>query len=137
MRQKHHSSVLLVASLTAWVVSSLVGASDFVLCRGTNGHRAIEFEHSVTGCPTLASSGGASELSVQSPADCIDIPSTGTGPMTPPALVPDGVPTPPVAFIVPVQKPTPRMEMRLSASADARAGPPDRTAHLRSTVLIV
>lgn len=137
MRQKRRSTRLLAAALAALLVDSLAGASGLVLCLGAGGHLAIEIEHDAAGCPTLTNSKGVSGVSVQPQGECVDIPSAGTGLMTASSFEAAQVPTPPVAFVVPYPESTPRVETRNSASADARAGPPDRARHLRSTVLLV
>ena len=131
--QRCQSTRLLVVAITTLLTGSLADASRLVLCLGTDGHSAIEFEHNASVCPTLASSQGGTTVSVQSQVRCLDVPSAGTGPITASAFHADGIRAPLVAFMVPVQKPT----ARIGTEANARAGPLDLARHLRSTVLLV
>lgn len=139
MNQKRQSTRLLVAALTALLMSSLVGASGFVLCLGSDGHREIEVEHTGTVCPSLVSSHGTatSSLSLQATAECSDFPTSGNVPTAPSSFEPDRVSPPPLVFLAAHADPIPRIEALLRASTDARAGPPSLAPHLTSTVLLV
>jgi len=128
---------LLGAALVALLTGSLAGASGLVLCVGTDGHRAVELEHAGTECPTLASSQSGTGISLQTPAECFDLPAAGSGPTVPPSSDPERVPMPPMAFLAVRLEPAAGIETQLLASTDARAGPPSLALHLTSTVLLV
>ena len=138
VRRKRHSARLLGAALATLLTGTLAGASGLVLCLGADGHRALELEHGGRDCPTVASEARASTgISLQSPAECLDLPTAGTGPMTPSSSDPDRVPEPPVTFLVASPEVAPKIESRLPGPTEVRTGPPDLAAHLRSTVLLV
>ena len=137
MSQRHHRASFLVAALTALLTGSFVGTTGFVLCIGTNGHRALELEHPGTECPTLASSQDTSAVTVQPSAECLDLPAAGTGPTARSSADSDRVPTPPVAFLAASPEHAPLVETRLPSPIGAGAGPPNLALHLRSTILLV
>jgi len=137
MTQKLHSKRLFAAALAALLVDSLAGGSGLVFCSAANGHRAIEFEHNVTGCPTLANSKAATSVFTQPAGECVDVPSAGAGFATAASFDADRLPMPPMTMAVPAHEPTLRIEMRFSTSANPRTGPPNLALHLRSTILLV
>ena len=137
MKQRRHSARFLVAVFTTLLSGSLAAVPGLVLCLGSDGHRAIEFEHGRRECLTLATSQGATATSVQPGSECVDLPAAGTGSMARSSSDRDPVPMPPVAFLVVSPEPTPPVAPQLPASTDARAGLLGLALHLRSTVLLV
>jgi hypothetical protein len=139
MTRRTRKARLLGAALTVLLSVGLAGFSGLVLCIGADGHRALEVEHAGIAHPTANGIGGGVQASLQqpSPADCLDLPATGSSPVVPSPLDADRLPLPPPAILAALPEPTPRSETRLSADADSRAGPCSLAPHLASTVLLV
>lgn len=121
----------------ALLTSDFAGAAGLVLCVGENGHRAVELQHPGMDCPTLAPPQTTNEISVQPSEECLDLPAAGTSPITLSSIDTERAPTPPAVALAAIPEPERHLEARLPGLIDARAGPPNRALHLRSTVLLV
>lgn len=119
------------------LMSVSAGATGLVLCLGSDGHRALEFEHAEMRCPSFAGPQDDGGVTIQRSSACIDLPAPGTGAILLSSIDPDPVPAPPLAFLVAGLEPARRIEERLPRSVEARAGPVRLTGQLRSTVLRV
>jgi len=121
----------------ALLTVSLADASGIVFCVGVDGHREIELEHGGRECHPPENSQDPAGISVQPGSECLDLPAIGTSAITLPSFNADQVPVPPVVFLAVSLEFTPRIETRLVAQTDARAGPANLSLHIRSTVLLV
>jgi hypothetical protein len=140
MTRRRNGARWLVAALTALLTGSF--ASGLVLCLGPDGHRALEFQHPGTSCPTLASDAAGTPAISATPiaqllATCFDLPAVGSVDAALLSAEPERVPTTTLAVLAPIPSPALRVATRLAAPIPARAGPPSLARHLRSTVLLV
>ena len=115
----------------------MVGSSELVLCLAPDGHRAVETQHRGIGCPALATPDGGTGVSVESAAECVDLPAAGACAIARSPGDAARILLPAMVFLAIVRDPVTRPAARCPARSAARAGPPRLAPHLPSTVLLV
>lgn len=138
MPRRSHRARSLAAATTALLATSLVGLPGLVLCIGSDGHRALEIEHTGVGCPEAGTGAGGPALAATGPVgtdDCLDLPAAGSALAASSA---DGErPSAPVVALDRLADPPIRGTAHLAAALEARAGPCALAPHLATTVLLV
>jgi len=142
MIRKRFRARRLAAALMVLLTASFAGATDLVLCFGSDGHRALELQHPGPSCPTPASDTAGTAAISASPAaktlaTCLDLPAMGSVNGGVVSAEPDRVPTPTLAMLARIPTLAPRATARAFAPSPTRAGLPPLARHLRSTVLLV
>lgn len=136
MKQGRDRGLLFGAVFTA-LFGSFLASSGLVLCLGADGHRALELEHGTTGCPTLAAGPNTEAMTVQVPAECLDLSVAGTALKTSSTADDERTFTAPLAFVAVAVEPVRPVLGRTPTPNEARDGPPNVALHLASTVLLV